>query len=86
MRRGLFEIAPGRPNGYLEYQASQINPTQQLAASFQGNAFAESVVDFRRKEAEDNGENPPESQAATPVQNFVDNRAKMKKRNMSRYS
>jgi len=76
MKRGLFEIHPGKPNGYLEYQASQVNPTQQLSGSLSGSAFVESFMDDRRRAEEDGTLDTSQPQSM----GFLDNRVKTKKR------
>ena len=81
MAKGLFEISPGRPNGYLEYQASQIDPNQQLANSFSGSAFVESFTDETRKQKE---AGTLDTSPSATVPGSVDNRAKMKKKGLMR--
>jgi len=79
-KRNLFEVHPGKPNGYLEYQASQVNPTQQLSSSLTGAAFVESFMDDRRRSEEEGTLDTSQPQAA----GFLDNRAKTQKKGVLR--
>lgn len=76
MARGLFEIHPGRPNGYLEYQATQWDPMQQLSSSLRGTSFAEAFSDARRRAQEDGSLDENQDVFS---RRFLDNRAKKQK-------